>query len=122
MPGSWLLGGSCGHAQGWGRSARGGVKNTSEDALRGQGWERDRCPAVPAVARVAYRRMDEGSDPSQNHDTFEAARRVLVTEGAIAIFPEGISHSDPKLRPLKTGTARIALGAAALLGASAPLR
>jgi hypothetical protein len=40
---------------------------------------------------------------------------VLVRGGTIAVFPEGASHSDPKLRPLKTGTARIALGAAAAL-------
>ncbi len=81
------------------------------------GWFARTFEAIPV-----HRRMDEGSDPSQNRDTFEAARRVLASEGAIAIFPEGVSHSDPKLRPLKTGTARIALGAAALLGGSAPLR
>ena len=51
--------------------------------------------------------------PARNKKTFEKAREILGRGGAIAIFPEGTSHSDPKLRPLKTGAARIALGAAA---------
>ncbi|HEY5451365.1 MAG TPA: hypothetical protein VIQ54_21575, partial [Polyangia bacterium] len=32
---------------------------------------------------------------------------------ALALFPEGVSHSDSQLRPLKTGAARIALSAEA---------
>lgn len=80
-----------------------------------------RMPVIGVIARAVeaipvYRRQDAGSDPANNRETFEAARRVLERGGAIAIFPEGGSHSDPKLRPLKTGTARIALGAAAALG------
>ena len=79
-----------------------------------------RMPIVGAVARAVeaipvYRRQDAGADLRKNAETFEAARAVLVRGGTIAVFPEGTSHSDPKLRPLKTGTARIALGAAATL-------
>src|SRR5256886_9199770 len=79
-----------------------------------------RMPIVGAVARAleaipVHRRQDAGADPRKNAETFEAARGVLVRGGTIAVFPEGTSHSDPKLRPLKTGTARIALGAAATL-------
>ncbi len=77
------------------------------------------CRAFEAIP--VYRRQDAGSDPSQNRETFEAARAVLARGGAIGIFPEGTSHSDPKLRPLKTGAARIALGAAAALGDAPPL-
>ncbi|HYT05685.1 MAG TPA: 1-acyl-sn-glycerol-3-phosphate acyltransferase [Gemmatimonadales bacterium] len=78
------------------------------------------CRALEAIP--VHRRQDEGSDPSQNRETFETARAVLGRGGAIAVFPEGGSHSDPKLRPLKTGAARIALGAAAALAGSPPIR
>jgi glycerol-3-phosphate O-acyltransferase / dihydroxyacetone phosphate acyltransferase len=77
------------------------------------------CRSFEAIP--VYRRQDAGSDPSQNRETFETARAVLARGGAIGIFPEGTSHSDPKLRPLKTGAARIALGAAAALGDGPPL-
>lgn len=76
------------------------------------------CRAFEAIP--VYRRQDVGSDPRQNRETFEAARAVLARGGAIGVFPEGMSHSDPKLRPLKTGAARIAFGAAAL-GDAPPL-
>ena len=77
------------------------------------------CRSFEAIP--VYRRQDAGSDLSQNRETFETARAVLARGGAIGIFPEGTSHSDPKLRPLKTGAARIALGAAAALGDGPPL-
>jgi glycerol-3-phosphate O-acyltransferase / dihydroxyacetone phosphate acyltransferase len=55
-----------------------------------------------------YRKQDkvEGS----HAETFARAREVLSNGGSIAIFPEGTTHSDTKLRELKTGAARIALG------------
>src|SRR4029077_1060377 len=77
------------------------------------------CRAFEAIP--VYRRQDAGSDPSQKPEAFETARAVLARGGAIGIFPEGTSHSDPQLRPLKTGAARIALGAAAALGDVSPL-
>src|SRR5262249_27934927 len=63
-----------------------------------------------------YRSQDTGSDLSRNRETFDAARRLLARGGGLLLFPEGASHDDPKLRRLKTGAARIALGAAALAG------
>jgi len=85
-----------------------------------------RIPIIGAIVRAfegipVYRRQDAGADLRKNVETFEAARAVLVRGGTIAVFPEGTSHSDPKLRPLKTGTARIALGAAAALPATLTL-
>lgn len=58
-----------------------------------------------------YRQQDTGADVSKNQETFTVARELLKKGGAIAIFPEGVSHDKPQLQPLKTGAARIALGA-----------
>lgn len=46
-----------------------------------------------------------------NAQMFARAREILERGGSIAIFPEGTSHDDPRMRELKTGAARIALGA-----------
>lgn len=56
-----------------------------------------------------YRKQDKST--GSNRETFARAREVLQRGGSIAIFPEGTTHDDPRLRELKTGVARIALGA-----------
>jgi 1-acyl-sn-glycerol-3-phosphate acyltransferase len=56
-----------------------------------------------------YRKMDKTI--GSNEETFARAREIVARGGSIAIFPEGTTHSDAKLRELKTGVARIALGA-----------
>lgn len=58
-----------------------------------------------------YRREDDPSQMDRNDDTFRAATAALRAGDAIQIFPEGRSHSDPQLSPLRTGAARIALAA-----------
>jgi len=60
-----------------------------------------------------YRPTDPGVDPSKNVETFSRCHEALCRGAAVALFPEGTSHADPALRPLKTGAARIALGALA---------
>lgn len=50
-------------------------------------------------------------DRTRNHNSFKYIIDVLKNNGAVLIFPEGKSHSDPNLAPLKTGLARIALQA-----------
>jgi len=42
---------------------------------------------------------------------FVAARQLLAKGGTIGICPEGVSHDEPGLRPIKTGAARISLAA-----------
>src|ERR687889_372458 len=70
------------------------------------GWLLRTVEALPL-----YRRADAGEDVSQNLRTFEACRRLLLRGRCVALFPEGLSHNAPKLQPVKTGAARIALGA-----------
>jgi glycerol-3-phosphate O-acyltransferase/dihydroxyacetone phosphate acyltransferase len=61
-----------------------------------------------------YRARESGTaDASRNDESFARCRAELAAGGALALFPEGTSHSDPQLRPLKTGAARIALSAEA---------
>jgi len=64
-----------------------------------------------AGAIPVYRRLDQGVDVSKNTETFAAVDRALAAGDAISIFPEGISHSTGRLEPLRTGAARMALGA-----------
>ncbi len=64
-----------------------------------------------AGAIPVYRRADAGSDPSRNVEMFAAVSEALGAGDAVCIFPEGVSHSRGRLEPLRTGAARIALGA-----------
>lgn len=68
------------------------------------GWFARAFDSIPV-----YRRQDNTS--GSNAETFARAREILARGGGIAIFPEGTTHSDARLRELKTGAARIALGA-----------
>lgn len=77
-----------------------------------------RMPVISFLLRTVealplYRRIDAGEDVSKNKKTFDLCRELLKRGGSIALFPEGVSHNSPKLLPMKTGAARIALGAAA---------
>jgi len=56
-----------------------------------------------------YRKQDDPELMHLNERTFDAAIEALVEGGAVQIYPEGRSHSDPSLAPLRTGAARIAL-------------
>jgi glycerol-3-phosphate O-acyltransferase/dihydroxyacetone phosphate acyltransferase len=51
------------------------------------------------------------SGPARNRETFQAVHDALLRRGAVLIFPEGKSHDEPSLAPLKTGAARMALHA-----------
>lgn len=58
-----------------------------------------------------YRRETEQSDTSKNQDTFSRCYELLAENQTLVIFPEGQSHSKSFVQDIKTGAARMALGA-----------
>ncbi|MET0395565.1 MAG: 1-acyl-sn-glycerol-3-phosphate acyltransferase [Longimicrobiaceae bacterium] len=80
------------------------------------GWLVRGAGAIPV-----FRAQDDPAKMAANEDTFRAAHEALAGGDAVGIFPEGTSHSGPSLVPLKTGAARIALGAAARTGGAFPV-
>jgi 1-acyl-sn-glycerol-3-phosphate acyltransferase len=73
-------------------------------------------PALAALLRalrvVALHRRQDDAGPAaaaENADAFRECRARLAGGGLVAIFPEGLSHSEPALQPFRSGAARIAL-------------
>jgi 1-acyl-sn-glycerol-3-phosphate acyltransferase len=67
-------------------------------------------PLLELAGAVPVYRAQEG-DTLRNRETFVRCFEELASGGAVGLFPEGVSHDRPELLPLKTGAARIALGA-----------
>lgn len=67
-------------------------------------------PVLRFIQAVPIKRRRPGAPPTDNSRAFEQIYNHLQDGSVILIFPEGQSHSDPSLRPLKTGLARIAQG------------
>lgn len=83
----------------------------------GKGPLLDRWPLLsPFLHRLGvipiYRMEDmrNGARPT-NRDSFEYCADVLDGNGVICMFAEGRSHAEPRVRDLRTGTARIVLEA-----------
>ena len=81
-----------------------------------------RHPIIGPLTRLSgaipvHRRQDERSGAIDNEAMFSAAESALAMGDAILIFPEGVSQPEPALMPLRTGTARLLLGAARDSGA-----
>lgn len=69
-------------------------------------------PLIRALHVIELHRAQdvaEGADPARNTEALDACAARLAEGGCIVVFPEGVSHSDPALRPFRTGAARIAL-------------
>lgn len=67
---------------------------------------------ISGLGVVTFHRREDagkGADPRQNVQSLQRCRHILAGDGALCIFPEGVSHSDPGLRPFRAGPARIAL-------------
>lgn len=66
---------------------------------------------VKASGAIPVFRAHEVEDAAEkNVVMFESVFSCLAAGDAVGIFPEGGSHSEPSLIPLKTGAARMALG------------
>ena len=75
-----------------------------------------RYPVIGQLARLSgaipvHRRQDLGGGSVDNEAMFSAAWQALWRGEALLIFPEGMSQGEPALMPLRTGTARLLLGA-----------
>ncbi len=72
---------------------------------------RESQPSVPGAAPPEMKRGGPAPTREVDNDAaFEAMFGVLGDNGAIGIFPEGLSHDESQLARLKTGAARLALG------------
>jgi 1-acyl-sn-glycerol-3-phosphate acyltransferase len=58
-----------------------------------------------------YQKKGRTQEKESNIEAFEACYDALEKGGAICIFPEGISNISSHIKKLKTGAARIVLGA-----------
>jgi 1-acyl-sn-glycerol-3-phosphate acyltransferase len=81
------------------------------------------------AALPVYRQRDEGLEggpqgdrANRNEGTFARCRALLRAGEPMALFPEGTTHSNTTMLPLRTGAARIALSAAAESGWAADLQ
>ena len=76
-----------------------------------------RHPLVGPLLRMVgavpvHRRLEAGDDPQRNDAMFAAAVDALCAGRVVLIFPEGRSQPQPILLPLRTGAARLVVGAA----------
>jgi glycerol-3-phosphate O-acyltransferase / dihydroxyacetone phosphate acyltransferase len=76
-------------------------------------WTLRRLGVLPLRRASDVAKLGPGAtrDPGRNEDTFRAVVDQLARGGAVLIFPEGKSHDDPTIAPLRTGAARMALQA-----------
>lgn len=80
------------------------------------GWLIRASGAIPV-----YRKKDDPSLMDGNRAMFEAVHEAIGDGWGVGIFPEGISHSAPAIAELRTGAARIGLGAAVRHGSTFPI-
>jgi 1-acyl-sn-glycerol-3-phosphate acyltransferase len=75
----------------------------------------DYKPLVPLLNAAGviplFRRQDKRASNSRNKQSVTGSWDLLADGGVLALFPEGISHNDPFVKPMKSGAARIALEA-----------
>jgi glycerol-3-phosphate O-acyltransferase/dihydroxyacetone phosphate acyltransferase len=63
-----------------------------------------------------FRPSNRPEDAHKNTEMFSYCYSHLKAKGCLLIFPEGVSETDRRLKPLKTGVIRIAQGAEKIAG------
>jgi 1-acyl-sn-glycerol-3-phosphate acyltransferase len=71
------------------------------------GWVMKWLGAIPV------HKPEEQNGRTSNDEMFASCYTALEDRKMLLIFPEGITRDDPSIAPIKTGAARIALGARA---------
>ena len=69
----------------------------------------DLLDVVPVVRKKDLAESAGSPGEDRNQASFEKLAAVLKRGGAVLIFPEGRSHSDPLLSEIRTGAARVLL-------------
>lgn len=70
-------------------------------------------PPLDFLGVIPVHRRQDGAAEGDNLGTFDSAVAALADGAVVAIFPEGTTHDDATIRPIRTGVARIAIEAAA---------
>lgn len=89
------------------------IKRRVHFLARGESFKNPIVAKILGLLNVIpiFRREHSPDDMFKNEEIFRYCHQLLEQNGALVIFPEGASQSKPILLPLKTGAARIALGA-----------
>ncbi|MBX9769349.1 MAG: lysophospholipid acyltransferase family protein [Bdellovibrionales bacterium] len=67
---------------------------------------------VKGLGCIPVFRKQDGENSRDNLKTFQLVADLLSGGGAMAIFPEGTSHDEHRLKPIKSGAVRMAMSAA----------
>ena len=93
-------------------------------ASAGKRWAMRQFGAIPIFRAVDIGlpggAVDRDDMHRRNEETFEHCRSLLQSGNMVALFPEGTSHDEPMMMPMRTGAARIALAAADSLDREGP--
>lgn len=65
------------------------------------------------VGAIPVHKPDDHASPTSNDEMFASCYGALDDNGNILIFPEGVTRNEPSIAAVKTGAARIAIGARA---------
>jgi len=69
-------------------------------------------PFLKLARVIPVFRQSDGGAGHDNDSAFSTCHAILARRGLVALFPEGISHDETSVQPLRTGAARIALESA----------